>query len=132
MDTLTALNICCYCPIHCINDVIFTFLPFTDILTGNLTFLFFRMKSLKFESYEKMHKDVCETMLSAGTLEDMDKLQYIMDRHSLGVMFDHNDELRAFIRESYDRLSVANNPPFPYYDTVWRVALEAIRSWFRR
>ena len=90
------------------------------------------MKSIFFVSYEQMHKDVCETMLSAGTVEDMDKLQYILDRHSLGVMFDHNDELRAFIRESYDRLSVANNPPFPYYDTVWRVALEALRLWFRR
>ena len=90
------------------------------------------MKSPVFVSYEKMHDDVCRTMLSAGTPEDIDNLHYIMERRSLSIMFDYNDELREFIRKSYDRHSVANNPNFPYYDTVWRVALDAIRNWFRR
>ena len=85
-----------------------------------------------FVSYEQMHIDVCRTMLSAGTPEDIDNLCYIMERGSLNIVLDYDDDLRAFIRASYDRHSVANDPPFPYYDTVWRVALDAIRNWFRR
>ena len=90
------------------------------------------MRHTEFVSYDQMHCDVCFTMLSAGNTEDIENLSYIMERGSLSILFDHDDELRDFIRESYDRHCAANDPPFPYYDTVWRVALDTIRNWFRR